>query len=174
MEGKEERGFKERMKQDISRARVFVDRYSKDSYGRSDDLAGYVRKYEEKTRPVVAGAICLRLIEHVSLKNHKRLLKGLGSIKEYIGSERIEEIQETIGGVCEEYEWKKVNSYMELKIKLGAFLKDGLKRQGISGSAIEANVGKSSQWKDLLYNLDTTYNKLLDHAKGEPGTRMKP
>lgn len=153
------------MKQYISRSRIFVDRYIKDGYEGSDDLDKYVSKYEEKIRPVVAGAICSRLVEKTDLKNYKRLLKGLRSLKGYMSGSSMKEVEERIMAICGDYESMKEESCRDLQKELEASLKNRWKEQGISGSAIEVNVEGSSQWSDILDKLDTRYNRLLDRVK---------
>ncbi|MEW6614364.1 MAG: hypothetical protein AB1401_02685 [Thermodesulfobacteriota bacterium] len=155
------------MKQYISRARIFADRYVKDDYGSSDDLDRYVSKYEERVRPVVAGAICSRLVEKTDLKNYKRLLKGLRSLRGYMSDNIMRETEEGIMDVCGEYESKKDESYKNLKKKLEASLKNGWKQKGISGAAVEVNVEGSSQWMGILDKIDSKYNKLLEGVKRE-------
>ncbi|MBI4620750.1 MAG: hypothetical protein HY739_11410 [Desulfobacterales bacterium] len=165
MAGKEEEILRERMKQYISRARIFVDRYIKDGYEGSDDLDKYVSKYEERARPIVAGAICSRLVEKTDLKNYKRLLKGLRSLNGYMSGSSMKEVEERIMDVCGEYEYKKEESYKDLKKELEAPLKNSWKQQGISGSAVEVNVEGSSQWNDMVDKLEAKYNRLLDGIK---------
>lgn len=157
------------MKQYISRARVFVDRYIKDGYEGSDYLDKYVSKYEERVRPIVAEAICLRLVEKTDLKNYKRLIKGLRSLKGYMSVDSMEEIEGRIIDVCGEYESKKEESYKDLKKELEAPLKNSWKQQGISGSAVEVNLEASSQWNKMVDKLEAKYNRLLDGIKREFG-----
>jgi hypothetical protein len=163
----ERNNVKVSMKQYISRARIFADRYIKDGYGGSDDLGIYVSKYEERVRPVVAGVICSRLVEKTDLKNYKRLLKGLRSLKGYMGGSSMKDVEERIMGVCGEYESRKEESYKDLKKELEAPLKNCWKQQGISGSAVEVNVEGSSQWNDMVDKLEAEYNGLLDRVKRE-------
>lgn len=160
------------MKQQISRAHVFVDRYSKDDFRGSDDLDKYVRKCEDRLRPSVAGAICSRIVDKINFKNHQRLLRGLRSLKEHVDGDIVREMQERITDVCQEYECKKEESYRRLKPELESLLKHGLKEYGISGSAIAVNVKASSQWDAVLAHLDPTYNKLLGRVKKDLGSRM--
>jgi len=157
------------MKQYISRARIFVDRYVKDGYVGSDNFNRYLNNYEEKVRPIVARAICLRLIEKISLKNYRKLLKGLTSLEGYVDKDKIKVIQERIEEVCREYKRKKEKNYRDLKIELENPLKRELRRQGISGSAIEVNVEASPQWNEMMFAVDPTYNSLLNRVKKEFG-----
>ncbi|MFA4911940.1 MAG: hypothetical protein WC649_12995 [Desulfobacteria bacterium] len=153
------------MKQYVSRARIFVDRYIKDGYEGSDDLDKYVSKYEERIRPVVAGAICLRLVEKTDLKNYKRLLKGLRSLKGYMSGSSVKDVEERIMAICGDYESMKEESYRDIQNALEASLKNRWKEQGISGSAIEVNVEGSSQWSDMVDKIEANYNGLLDRVK---------
>jgi len=155
------------MKQYISRARVFANRYVKDDYTGSDDLGKHVSKYEEKIRPVVAGAVCSILIERISLKNYSRLLKGLKSIKEYINGRYIGEIEKRVSGICKDYKLEKKEKFRDLKRGLETTLKDSWKAQGIWGSAVDVNINASPEWEIILDELDTKYNRLLNSVKGE-------
>ena len=169
MAGKKERVLRERMKQYVSRARIFVDRYIKDGYEGSDDLDKYVSKYEERIRPIVAGVICSRLVEKTDLKNYKRLIKGLRSLKGYMSGSSMKDVEERIMGVCGDYESMKEESYRDIQKELEASLKNKWKEQGISGPAVEVNVEGSSQWNDMVDKLEAEYNGLLDRIKREFG-----
>ncbi|MFH2013257.1 MAG: hypothetical protein ABIJ37_11275 [Pseudomonadota bacterium] len=157
------------MKQYISRARILVDSYIKDSYRFSDDLGSYVSRYEERVRPVVAGVIFSRLLEKVDLKNYKRFLKGMRSLKGYMNGEAIKEIEERITYQCGEYESKKEESYKGLKKELEMSFEKSWKQKGISGSALEINVEGASEWNETVNKLEAKYNRLLDIIKCEFG-----
>jgi hypothetical protein len=157
----------EGMKQEISGARVFIDRYIKGLSRGTDDLDRYVSKYKEAQRLFIARVIFSRLIEKINLKNYKRLLKGLNSLERYFDKYNIKKIEENIRGICEEYECRMEEEYTGLKKELGKPLMDSLKQRGISGSAVEINIKTSSKWSDILDQLDSKYNRLLCSVKRE-------
>ena len=164
MAGEEKVG--KRMKQDISRARIFTDRYIEGSgYGGSNDLGRYVSKYKEKARNVVAGAICSRLVEKITLKNYRILLKGLKSLEMYLEPDNMGDLEEKIMGICEEYECKMEQGYSKLHCELKLHLQSRLEVQGITGSSIEVNAEIFPKWNVMIDELDLEYNKLLNSIK---------
>jgi len=144
------------MKQDISRARIFTDRYIEGGrHGGSNDLGRYISKYKEKARNVVAGAICSRLIEKITLKNYRRLLKGLKSLDGYLEPGNMGDLEEKIKSLCEEYECNMEQSYTKLLGEMETHLKNRLEERGITGSSIEVNAKISPHWngiKDELWS----------------------
>jgi len=79
-----------------------------------------------------------------------------------MGGNSMEEIEGRIIDVCGEYESEREDSYKDLKKELEAPLKKSWERQGISGSAVEVNVEASSQWDNMVDELEAKYNRLLD------------
>ncbi|MDY6854413.1 MAG: hypothetical protein SWO11_06860 [Thermodesulfobacteriota bacterium] len=155
----------EGMKQEISAARVFIDRYIKGLSKGTDDLDRYISKYKKAKRTIIARVIFSRLIEKIDLKNYKRLLKGLHSLEGYFDRYEIKEIEDKIGDICDEYERKKEEQYVVLQRELEELLTERLKQRGISGSAVEVNIKISSQWSSILDQIDSQYNRLLCFVK---------
>ena len=155
----------EGMKQEISGARVFIDRYIKGLSRGTDDLNKYISKYKEAKRPIIARVIFSMLVEKIDLRNYKRLLKGLHSLEGYFETYEIKEIEHKIWDICDEYERKKDEQYTVLQKELEEPLTKRLKQRGISGSAVEVNIKVSSQWSNILDQLDSQYNRLLCSVK---------
>lgn len=167
---KKERGFVKEMKQHISKARIFVDRYTKDGgYVVSNDLDRYISKFQEEARPVIARAICPRLIEGITLGNYDRLIQGITSLKKYLDPDITGDLEETVRPICEEYKRKKEEKYRDLGRELERHLRCKLKEHGISGSAIEVNVEVSTQWNDILDRLNLKYDRPLSLIKDKFG-----
>ena len=161
----EETDLKRNAQQYISRANVFTDSFIKDHHRGSYDLRKYVGRYEEEIRPIIADAICSRIITKISLQNYKTLLKGLDSLKQYFSTPKFDEMKQRIRGICEEYDSKKEENYNILYGKREEPIRDNLSRRGISGDAIVVNVEASPEWDEVLNKLDSTYDQLLNNVK---------
>ena len=163
----EERDLKKNIRQSISRANIFINRFIKDDHTSSYDLNRYVTQYDEAIQQIIAETICTKIMEKITLYNHKRLLKGLDSLKMYFPIEKIERFEERIKDVCEQHEQTKKESYRNLQRELEERLMDNLRCQGISGSAIEVNLEITSQWNEILDKLNSRYNGMLNDIKVE-------
>ena len=158
------------MKQLVSRARIFTDRYIEGGgHGGSNDLGRYVSKYKENVRNAVAHTICSRLVEKITLKNYRRLLEGLKSLEGYLQPDNLGDLEVEIKSLCEEYERKMEQNYIKLLGEMETYLKNRLEKCGITGSSIEVSAKISPQWNGIVDELNSKYNRLLNSIKEKFG-----
>lgn len=161
----EERNIKKNKQQSISRANIFINRFIKDDHTGSYDLNRYVTQYDEAIQPIIAETICSKIMEKITLQNHKRLLKGLDSLKMYFPIEKFQRFEKRVRDICEEYESEKEESHNILYGEREKPIRDTLSRQGISGDAIVVNIEALTEWNTISDELDSRYNRLLKNLK---------
>ena len=113
---------------------------------------------DEKTEMAVKKALLSQWIDALSLASEdERLLKGVELLK----NRDVDEVTQKLHRVIVEYQREKEKVKQEAKTQS---IK-ALRREGISGSAVEPNIERSELWEDELERVNQVYHVKLKEIK---------
>lgn len=151
-------------------------RYLKDNVNLVAELA----KYEEKARPYVTSGAQEILIRNINLpknesakRNNRRAMDGLRSLKS--DKVRVENAYSRMRRIFDHYvgqgELQRKQAYESLKVDFEAKVQQALRQQIGIAAGIKIDVENQPQfreeWRKLLAQLDSQYERLLDELKQE-------
>jgi hypothetical protein len=150
---------KEEMKQKevLQKASSLFHRY-RDGHLSLNEVRKEVEKMEGKKATMVKQSLLSQWIDALSLNDDdEKTLKGIESLKQ----QGIDEIKEKFHHLLSQYQGEKEKA----KEKMRGQLAEALKREGISGSAVEPNLEKSDLWTKENEKLDLPYRMKLEEIK---------
>jgi len=150
---------KEEMKQKevLQKASSLFHRY-RDGHLSLNEVRKEVEKMEGKKATMVKQSLLSQWIDALSLNDDdEKTLKGIESLKQ----QGIDEIKGKFHHLLSQYQGEKE----KVKQKMRGQLAEALKREGISGSAVEPNLEKSDLWKKESKKLDLSYKAKLEEIK---------
>lgn len=119
-----------------------------------------IEKMDKKIRPWAVENLLNQWVEALSLNDEgERLMKGIESLKE----RSLDEIKQRFDALLSLY--REEMEEMEKRVRIQ--LMEILKREHISGSAVEPNVEGSELYKKERERLDQTYKAKLQELKEE-------
>jgi len=148
-----------KQKELLQKVNSIFHRYKAGHIALNEILKEIEKEGEENQRKIKEGVIS-QWIEALSLKEEdERILKGIEALKE----KDIGRIKEKFYLLLSQYQRDKNKIFQDLKSQL----KEELKREGISGSAVEPNVEGSKQWDRASNEMDKNYRLRLEEIKDE-------
>jgi hypothetical protein len=123
-----------------------------------NEILREMERMDEKTLTTVKEALLSQWINALSLSEEgERLLKGIESLKH----RNADELKQRHHQLLSQYRKEKE----EIKEKVRVQLTETLRREGISGSALEPNIEASQLWKKETGNLDRLYGAKLEEIR---------
>ena len=123
-----------------------------------NEIQKEIERMDEKTERLVKEALLSQWIDALSLGDEdERLLKGVEALK----NRDVDEVRKKLHRLIIEYQREKEKVKQEAKTQS---IK-ALRREGISGSAVEPNIEGSELWEDELERVNQVYHVKLKEIK---------
>jgi hypothetical protein len=148
-----------RQKKLLEKAKGLSHRYRE---GRAplSELQKEIERMDEKTSAAVKEFLLSLWNDALSVKDEgERLIKGI----EWLKNGRIEEVRERFRLLSSQYREEMEKTRHEARTQL----EEALKREGIAGSAVVANLEGSPLWKEAVEKLDHLYGEKLEEIRRE-------
>ena len=152
---------KEEIKQkEISERAISLFHRYREGHIPLNEVQKEIERMDGKTAAVVKEILLSRWMDALSLNEEgKRLLKGIGLLKDGKIGEQEEEFHQLLS----EYRKEKEGARQGVK----ALLTEVLRKEGIDGDAVEPNVEESPLWREASNKLDRLYGGKLEDIKGQ-------
>ena len=150
---------KEEMKQKevLQKATSLFHRY-REGHLPLNEIMKEIEKMEKKTATTVKEFLLSQWIDALSLEGDvERILKGIESLKQ----RSINEVKGKFYSLLSQYHEEKENAKEEVTIQFT----EALRKDGISGSAVEPKLEGSELWKKEIEKLDQSYKIKLEEIK---------
>jgi len=150
---------KEEMKQKevLQKATSLFHRY-REGHLPLNEIMKEIEKMEKKTATTVKEFLLSQWIDALSLVDDvERILKGIESLKQ----RSINEVKEKFYSLLSQYHEEKEKVKEETTIQFT----EALRKDGISGSAVEPKLEGSELWKKEIEKLDQSYKIKLEEIK---------
>jgi hypothetical protein len=123
-----------------------------------NEILKQIERMEKKTATTVKEFLLSQWIDALSLDDgEERILKGIESLEQ----RNIHEVKQKFHHLLSQYQGEKE----KVKEKARLQLIEGLRKDGICGSAVEPKLQGSELWKKENENLDCSYLTKLDEIK---------
>jgi uncharacterized membrane-anchored protein YjiN (DUF445 family) len=155
---------KEEMKQKevLQKATGLFHRY-REGHLPLNEIMREIERMEKKTATTVKEFLLSQWIDALSLEGDvERILKGIESLKQ----RSINEVKEKFYSLLSQYHEEKENAKEEVTIQFT----EALRKDGISGSAVEPKLESSELWKKEIETLDQSYRMKLEEIKKALGS----
>jgi hypothetical protein len=150
---------KEEMKQKevLQKATRFFYGY-RDGHLPLNEILKQIERMEKKTATNVKELLLSQWVDTLSLNDEEeRILKGIESLEQ----RDIHEVKQKFRDLLSQYQGEKE----KVKEKAKSQLIEGLRRNGICGSAVEPKLEGSELWKKENEKLDDSYKMKLEEIK---------
>jgi len=125
-----------------------------------NEILKQIERMEEKTRTTVKELLLSQWVDALSLDDEEeRILKGIESLKR----RSIDEERQRFRDLLSQYQMEKE----KIKEKVRVQFTESLRKDGISGSAVEPKLEGNELWKKENEKLDDSYNMRLEEIKRE-------
>jgi len=146
-----------RQKKLLEKATRLFHRY-REGHAPLSELQKEIERMDEKTSAGVKEFLLSQWIDALSLKEEdERLIKGI----EWLKNGHLEEVLERFHHLFSQYREEMEKTRHDVRTQLA----EGLKREGIEGSAIEPNVEGNPLWKEAVEKLDHLYGAKLEEIR---------
>ena len=146
-----------KQKEILQKAASLFHRY-REGHHSLNEVLKEIEKMEEKTAATVKEFLLAQWIDALSLDDeNERTLKGVESLKR----RSIAEVKQKLHHLVSQYQTEKEKA----RERVGVQLIEGLKQEGIWGSAVEPKLEGSELWKKEDENLNRSYLIRLDEIK---------
>jgi len=146
-----------RQKKLLEKARGLLHRY-REGHAPLSELQKEIERLDEKTSAAAKDFLLSQWIDALSLKEEdERLIKGI----EWLKNGRLEEIPQRFRHLLFQYRKEMDKTRQETRTQLV----EALKREGITGSAIDPNVEGNPLWKEAVERLDHLYGERLEEIR---------
>lgn len=146
-----------RQKELLEKAKGLFHRY-REGHAPLSEIQKEIERMDEKTSDAIKEFLLSEWIGALSLNDEdERLIRGIEWLKNGQVAQVAEQFQQLLSQYRKEIEEKKHN--------VRARLEEALRREGISGSAVEPNVEGNPLWKETIEKLDRLYGAKLDEIK---------
>jgi hypothetical protein len=155
---------KEEMKQKevLQKATGLFHRY-REGHLPLNEIMREIERMEKKTATTVKEFLLSQWIDALSLEGDvERILKGIESLKQ----RSINEVKGKFYSLLSQYHEEKENAKEEVTIQFT----EALRKDGISGSAVEPKLEGSELWKKEIEKLDQSYRMKLEEIKKALGS----
>jgi hypothetical protein len=148
-----------RQKELREKAKGLFHRY-REGHVSLNEIQKEIQRMDEKTSAAVKEFLLSEWINALSLKDEdERLIRGI----EWLKNGRMAELTERFRHLISQYRKEIEKTREEAALQL----EEALKREGISGSAVEPNVTGNPLWKETVQKLDHRYGEKLEEIKKE-------
>ena len=148
-----------KQKELLEKAKGLFHRYRE---GRAplNEIQKEIERMDEKTSAAIKEFLLSEWIDALSLKGEdERLIRGV----EWLKDGPMAEVVERFHHLLSQYQKEIEKTRHEVRTRL----EEELKREGITGSAVEPNVEGNSLWKKAVQELDRLYGGQLEEIKKE-------
>ena len=158
--GKEKKEMKQ--KEVLQKATSLFHRY-REGHLPLNEIMKEIERMEKKTATTVKEFLLSQWIDALSLVDDvERILKGIESLKQ----RSINEVKGKFYSLLSQYHEEKENAKEEVTIQFT----EALRKDGISGSAVEPKLEGSELWKKEIEKLDQSYRMKLEEIKKALGS----
>jgi len=158
--GKEKKEMKQ--KEVLQKATSLFHRY-REGHLPLNEIMKEIERMEKKTATTVKEFLLSQWIDALSLEGDvERILKGIESLKQ----RSINEVKGKFYSLLSQYHEEKENAKEEVTIQFT----EALRKDGISGSAVEPKLEGSELWKKEIEKLDQSYRMKLEEIKKALGS----
>jgi hypothetical protein len=146
-----------RQKEVLQKATSLFRRY-REGYLPLNDILKQIERMEKKTAAPVKKLLLSQWIDALSLDDEdERILEGIKSLKQ----KDINEVRQKFRRLLSKYQ----REMEQVKEKMRGQLTEALRRDGISGSAVEPKLEGSELWKKENEKLNESYRMKLEEIK---------
>ncbi len=152
-------GEKEEIKKKeiLAKATGMFNRYMEDflSVG---DLLREIERLEGKAGTMTREFLLSQAIGAISLeKDNEKLLRAVESLK----GRGVEDARQKLASFRSKYEKRKEEAEEEMRVRM----REGLRKDGIPGSAVVPRLHPSDEWEKNVERLQQTFQKKIDEIK---------
>ena len=127
------------------------------------DLDIELNKYHGAEREIVKKSILSSLMQSISLEDNKQSQRAIAGMKILAPKADLEEISTEVSALFAEFHQEKERKYSIYE----AAEQEKLRRLGISGSAVKAQLNGNRDWQNGLDETRQTYDLRLTDIKGK-------